>query len=398
MENKLFVVEEITDEQAEVFNNYFCENGSFNFEGCWLRNQRKENQYQSNYVDETTRRRRYVHFYDTYVDSFFDGKHHLALSKYYLYVTNTLPKEEIAEYESRIMNALKLANYKKIDDEKYLKDNGTMVVIKRYNNHPENTEVFPENYTTVDIVVASDGYDYSAIQDRMWKLSRKMYRMPDKRGNPKYTKDMKDILEYLPAQVEMGCGPSIGANIPPLHEMHETYRVQNHINKKFYFAKEDDLIENVIKDELKMRKIFAKVPIACISAKITEGYYDFKDLYEKGFFKGIVYNNNFDRIVKRLGIPEHILRIYDINEYIARPKFEEGLKSLVCIGCHADRRQVERQAREKGLKIIFIDPEGFYEKDGFVEYKIEGPKDDDIIVNITFEEAMKQLGKLKLQK
>ncbi|MBQ3494199.1 MAG: hypothetical protein IJA69_02160 [Clostridia bacterium] len=67
---------------------------------------------------------------------------------------------------------------------------------------------------------------------------------------------------------------------------------------------------------------------------------------------------------------------------------------MIVMGGHADRRQVQKQAREKGLQIIYIDPEGFFTKDGFEKYPIEGPKDGDIIVNLTFEQAMEQLKKV----
>ena len=136
---------------------------------------------------------------------------------------------------------------------------------------------------------------------------------------------------------------------------------------------------------------FSKVPYKCISAELTEGYKNFGELYKKGYFKGIVYNNNFDRLVKRMDIPENILRIYDLDSYIADCTFENDVKSLICMGCHADRRKVESQARADGLKVIFIDPEGFYENDGFVPYPIEGPKDGDIIWKTTFENAMNEL-------
>lgn len=389
------MIEELIKSQAEILKKYFIgDNESFNFEGCWLRNQRPENANKSGYVDETTQRRRYVHFYDSYVCEEKDDKYYLALSKYYLYVTNTLPVEEIDAYNKKIQDALKIGNFKQVASNIFEAQNGTQVQIFRYKNHPRNTVAFPDNYESLDIVVCSKGYDYSAIQDRMWALSKKMYRMPDKRGNPTYTTNVADIVKYLPAQVEMGCGPSINANIPPLHEMHETYKVQNHISGKFYFADQDDLLYNLISNEQEMRKKFAKVPLACISAELTDGYKKFGELYKKGYFKGTVFNNNFDRLVKRMDIPEKILRIYDINDYIASCDFDTGVKSLVCMGCHADRRQVQRQARKNGLKIIFIDPEGFYTKDGFEPYPIEGPKDEDIILKMTFEEAMNKLGEI----
>ena len=109
MASKNFVIQEISEKQAEILNKYFiAENESFDFEGCWLRNQRPENANKSGYVDESTQRRRYVHFYDSYVDEVFDDKHHLALSKYYLYVTNTMPQEEIDAYFGKILEALKI--------------------------------------------------------------------------------------------------------------------------------------------------------------------------------------------------------------------------------------------------------------------------------------------------
>ena len=391
------IIKELTSKQAEVLNKFFIgDDGYFNFEGCWLRNQRPENAYKSGYIDNTTQRRRYVHFYDSYVDTVIDEKHHLVLAKYYLYVTNTLPSNEIEEYYEKILEALKIGGYNKTDENRYLNKNDTEVIISRYKNHPRNTTSFPDNYESIDIIVCNKGYDYTNIQDRMWKLSKKMYRMPDKRGNPTYVTDIKEILQYLPAQVEMGCGPSIDAKIPPLHDMHETYKVQDHVTGKFYFSQDDTLLFDIISNEDKMRNVFAKVPIACLSAKLTKGYKEFGDLYKKGYFKGIVFNNNFDRLVKRMDIPEKILRIYNLEDYVAKCDFDPDVKSLICMGCHADRRKVQQQAREKGLKVIFIDPEGFYSKNGFESYPIEGPRDEDIILKMTFEEAMNKLSKVKL--
>ena len=121
MENKNYIICEITPQQADILNKYFVgEDGYFNFEGCWLRNQRPENAKKSGYIDETTQRRRYVHFYDSYVDEFFDGKHHLALAKYYLYVTNTMPTEDIDAYYEKILKALEIGKFEKVEENKYL--------------------------------------------------------------------------------------------------------------------------------------------------------------------------------------------------------------------------------------------------------------------------------------
>jgi hypothetical protein len=54
---------------------------------------------------------------------------------------------------------------------------------------------------------------------------------------------------------------------------------------------------------------------------------------------------------------------------------------------------VQKQAREQGLKVIFIDPEGFYNQNGFEPYLLEEPKTGDLILKTTFEEAMESFAK-----
>lgn len=378
----------LNDEKAQIFEKYFMDNGEFCFEGCWFRDQRPENANKSGYKDETTRRRRYMHFFNTY-DLKKENENWLNLKNYYVYVSNTLPKNEIDEYFSKIESALIENGYKKTPIG-YEKDE-MEIVVNHYENHPKNTKAFPKNYYSCDIVIHNKGYEYKHIQERMWRLSNKMYRMPDKRENPTYITDVKEILKFLPAQIEMGCGPSIAAGIPPLYEMHETYRVQNHETGKFYFSEQDTLILDIIKNPEKMFKKFTKTPLTCISANHTQGYENFNKIYKAGYFKGTVFNNNFDRLVKRFDIPEKILRIYDFDTYLQQQEFDPTVKSLICMGCHADRRQIQRQARARGLKIIFIDPEGFYNPEGFEPYPIEGPRDGDIIFKTTFEDAMEKL-------
>jgi len=372
-------------QEEEVFDKYFVESdGNFYFEGMWFRNQRPENKNQSDYVDETTQRRRYIHFYNTYqnIEGYF------TLTNTYIYVSNTLKKEENKRYLNRIENNLK--NFKKIDDNTYEFEN-LWVIINKYDNHPKNkiaNVTFPKDYNTVDVVICSKNYDYKPLYDRMWEHSTKLFRIPGKRDNPTYIKSAKEILPYLPAQIEMGCGPSIEAGIAPLYNMHETYKVQNHQTRKFYFADNDDFVEKFLEDPKKSYIYFSKTPENCIKAKLTKGYRIFQKLYEKGYFVGTVLNNNFDRLVKRMDIDEKILRTYKKETYIPKVKFEKGVKSLICFGCHADRRQVEKQAREAGLKVIYIDPECFIENGQIVEYPLEAPQKNDFVYQQFFENAM----------
>lgn len=356
----------------------------------WLRDQREANAKQSGWKDQGTARQRYIHFYDKFVVEKVEDDFYLSIKDIYLTVTNTLPKDEINEYKNKILKALGSQNYTKQSDKLYTK-NRLEVLLFEYENHPKNAETktsFPENYASFDVIIKTTGNEWQSHYNRMWEHSTKMYRIPDKRENPHYETDLKKLKQFLPAQIEMGCGPSIEVGIPPLYEMHETYKVQNHEDGKFYFSDQDDLVLSIILNHQKMYEQFASVPVFCIEANHSPAYKTFGKAYNEGLFVGTVYNNNFDRLVARLEIPEIILRIYEKKTYLPKIKFDENAKSLICIGCHADRRQVQKQAREQGLKVIFVDPEGFYGDGGFENYPIEGPQSKDIIYKMTFAEFM----------
>ncbi|MFD7003905.1 sensor histidine kinase [Streptomyces mirabilis] len=45
------------------------------------------------------------------------------------------------------------------------------------------------------------------------------------RGEPTYAEDLAQLADFLPFQVEVGCGVSYEAGVPPLHRLHEIYHV-----------------------------------------------------------------------------------------------------------------------------------------------------------------------------
>ena len=192
-----------------------------------------------------------------------------------------------------------------------------------------------------------------------------------------------EITKYLPAQVELGCGPSIEAGIMPLYYLHEIYKVQRHSDGKFYFGEEDDLVQQIITRDNKKFDEFYKIIVNCIKAEPTIFHKKIKEMYNKQLLVGDLLNNNFDHICERIGIKERILRVYNIENYFPIINFDSKAKALICIGTHADRRGVQKQARKKGLKIIYIDPEGFETINGFEHYPIEGAKDEDLILKMS---------------
>ncbi|MGK5559210.1 hypothetical protein ACSNOI_47195, partial [Actinomadura kijaniata] len=88
---------------------------------------------------------------------------------------------------------------------------------------------------------------------------------------------------------------------------------------------------------------------------------------------GPIITHNFDVLCGRAGLAEHYVRRYD--QKIPQVPMPEQARALLVIGLHADRRAVQARARQRGLPVFFLDPEGFTRGDGrFVPYLIEGAR------------------------
>ena len=301
----------------------------------------------------------------------------------YIYLSIRLNNNEYDKYLNDIINTLENNNYIK-NNNIYIKDN-LNIMINKYDKHPYDEII--DNYKTVDIIVKSDNLNNTdKLFNQVWNLQVKGIRERDTRGNSKYINDFNELKEYFPMAVELGCGPSIEAGVMPLYKLHEIYKVQRHSDGKFYFGTNDTLIKQIIeKDNVKFNE-FYEIIAECIKAKPTNFHYNLKKMYDKKLFTMNLFNNNFDRLCKRIGINENILRVYNIENYFPKVTFDKDIKTLLCIGTHADRRLIQRQARNQGLKIIYVDPEGFNTDNEFFKYEIEGAKDEDYILKMTASE------------
>lgn len=369
----------LTNNEVNIFNKYFATKGEFVFEGIWFRSQEEVNKNVSGYIDNTTRNRRTIH----YNHVFYVKDNYLMVKSSYIYLSIRLNNNEYDKYLNDIINTLENNNYIK-NNNIYIKDN-LNIMINKYDKHPYDEII--DNYKTVDIIVNSDNLNNTdKLFNQVWNLQVKGIRERDTRGNPKYINDFNELKEYFPMAVELGCGPSIEAGVMPLYKLHEIYKVQRHSDGKFYFGTSDTLIKQIIeKDNVKFDE-FYEIIAECIKAKPTNFHYNLKKMYDKKLFTMNLFNNNFDRLCKRIGINENILRVYKIENYFPKVIFDKDVKALLCIGTHADRRLIQRQARNQGLKIIYVDPEGFNTDNEFFKYEIEGAKDEDYILKMTASE------------
>jgi hypothetical protein len=201
----------------------------------------------------------------------------------------------------------------------------------------------------------------------------------------------EQIAEHLPAQLELGCGPSISAGIPHLSSLHRIYGVSLPDYGFIFRAEQDGLLEVLRSPEEKYAEM-TDIYRACAVAETTPVYEVIDDFVKRGLIVGPIIINNFDCLCADRGLAEISLRRYDWGPYYPRIEYDPRARSLLVVGVHADRRLAQMRARERGLKVVFIDPERYVAPDGrVIDYPVEAPQDDDFFVRATAEEALPRL-------
>jgi hypothetical protein len=243
-------------------------------------------------------------------------------------------------------------------------------------------------------VLRSDGYELPATwESRPWEV---FYRVGLRKKLPREEPRLVEapaLIDLFPAQVELGCGPSIEAGIPHLSTLHRIYGV-SHANYGFIFRAEHDALLGLFRDpEAKYREM-TEIYRACLVARPTPFYDRLLDFHRRGLLVGPIITNNFDCQCADLGLPEISLRRYDWGPYYPTIQHDPRAKSLLVIGVHADRRLVQMRARERGLRVSFIDPEAYVAPDGGqIPYPVEAPQRDDLFVRATANDAFAALAK-----
>ncbi|MFG3240699.1 MULTISPECIES: hypothetical protein [unclassified Streptomyces] len=200
--------------------------------------------------------------------------------------------------------------------------------------------------------------------------------------------------------MEIGCGTSVEAGIPPLHRLREIYRVtdrQGHVSREHRFILSptaDTLLHEVLTEPEEKTAEFVEMFRACFLAEPTLVMRALKELKDAGHLVGPVITNNFDVLAARAGLDECFMRRCD--QAVPDVEWVDGAKALL-VGLHADRRKVQDRARARGMQIVYLDPEGFWHDDQFMPYPLEGPQDSDLVCRATAAEALPALVNLLKQ-
>lgn len=260
--------------------------------------------------------------------------------------------------------------------------------ITEYSVHPEDQKAgrrLPSDYRTVEFrLTTTDMSLDERVIDSPWRiLSSGIRKQGTRVKKPTIINDAKQLKKYMPLQIELAGGASIDLGIPPLNHLHTTYNVTNPDDGSFVFN-DDPFLSDLIANPTAFYQKAGTAYKTCILAEPNEFYRLLKQLYATGQAVGDVITNNFDGMPSLVGLSEKYIRRYDEPKHYPVINFNDRAKALLVIGNHADRREVQKQARGKGLKVIYVDPEMYVDYYGNpVPYPLENVQEGDWLLHKT---------------
>lgn len=349
-------------------------------------------------------RRRLIQVVDKY-DIVKDKKwdtYNFVVKKPYFWVSYLSPKNEISNYLKHISMLLTLGKWKKIKLSKYggrYKNGDLIFSFKIFKKHREDLlskRDFPNNYTNFEATI-SDGKTVipEPYKSAPWKAVNSSFRKITKKGIPVLNPPISEISKFFPVQVQLGAGASVDSGIPPLHVYHDIYNVSDRSTGKTIFSLEgDDALSKYLRNPVKFWKEATLPYLSVFEAKPNVLHNVLFRLKEKGLVVGPIITSNYDGLPYLLGFKETFVRKLAASHRSEVQKFDPRAKALLVVGEHADRRFIQKSARKQGLKVIYIDPEGFYENNKFIPYIMESPTNDDIHYRMTAKSFGKILTKI----
>ncbi|MFD0067390.1 hypothetical protein [Streptomyces sp. NPDC056690] len=386
------VIEQLDDAQVAAWNTHFAGVGHERpraiEEGIWRRTQDPANAQQSGWSEDEQGRRRVVHYRYRYDLDYTFPVPRLVLADLYLYTSVLAPKAEIDEYRDNVRSWLSEGGWRQVDDTAWAKGD-LRVTVTPFDSHPQDeraSRATPAGFCSLDIVFVSEDFEVTRnVRQMPWNVLAGGIRVKDQRGNPVYADDLNELKNFLPFQVEIGCGTSVEAGVPPLHFLHRVYRVtertDNVMKQTHPFVlspHKDTLVRELLLDATTKAEELVTMFRESFLAEPTAVHHALKALHDAGHFVGPVLQHNFDLLAARAGLEECFVRRYD--QKIPPVPFHPEAKALLVIGLHADRRSVEKRARERGMQVFFVDTEGLEEFGEYMPYPLEGPQDGDVIV------------------
>ncbi len=402
MDLPLALAPELSQKEARRWQEHFAvpdaERERIIEEGLWRRTQELSNASESGWRTNADAKRRLLHY--RYQFDLLDGHPiRLAIKDIYVFFSLALPVTELRPQIASVLHALNVGRWvttltSSMPSGASIYRRGDLIcLVTCGKSHPVDVAVertFPPKYGYMDVTIQT-GRAPRARTDLPWQVLAGGMRKYDTRGAPQFVDDLRALSRLQPFHVELGCGISLAAGIPPLHRLHELYGVTDVRNGRFIFSEPDGgVLAAMLADPEQSFAERAVMFRSCLCAVPTPAHRALRSLRDAGALLEPIFTNNFDGLASRVGLRERYLRRYD--EKVPEVAFDHSSRALLVIGSHADRRKVQNRARLAGLQVVFCDPECFIEADGNVrDYLIEGAQDGDLICRRDASDALPSL-------
>ncbi|WP_053648341.1 MULTISPECIES: hypothetical protein [unclassified Streptomyces] len=407
MDIPYIVVDQLDPDQQQIWKTYFgdADRPRYVEEGIWRRTQEKATAGQSGWSDSGDAWRRIIHYRYRYGLVPTTAAPAIGLTDLYLYHSASAPAGEITAHHDALRSSLAVGGWKTASGGAFWTRRDLRCRITEHDVHPQDAaagRALPGGYRTLDVRITSAAYaPPPSVRQLPWHVLSTGIRAKDRPGTATRIPNLSVLADLRPFQVEIGCGTSVEAGIPPLHRLHEIYRVtdrQGHEPREHRFTLSptaDTLLHEVLTEPEEKAAEFVEMFRACFLAEPTPALWALRELKDTGHLVGPVITHNFDVLAARAGLDECFMRRYD--QAVPDVEWVEGAKALLVVGLHADRRRVQARDRERGMTVVYLDPEGFWHDGAFLPYPLEGPQDGDLVCRATAAEALPALVNLLKQ-
>jgi hypothetical protein len=208
-----------------------------------------------------------------------------------------------------------------------------------------------DDYSKLRLVVGSPTvYDTLSVKRRLKGKPR--LTIPKPRLVPVETN--YNLSKYAPFALCVGSGLSAESGLPLLGSIHNMFEVDNMETGSLVFGAQDKLPQRIALSPYSEFIKFCEFTMDAIKAKPSQSHFQIADLYKRGVIRQ-VFTDNMDDILGKVDIQytETRLSIFPDRYPV---EFDKNVKALLVVGVAVDRRDVIKQARHKGLKIIAINP------------------------------------------
>ena len=398
MKLPLVLLSDLTEQQNQKWQRQFVNINRTYLEGVWRRSQEKENAKESGWKSDKDARIRLLQFRDSYkLNKISKNSYNLELENGYLWLYTELPLNELENYTNKILEtAISYQWHIEESGKTYKITKGEMSLSIRVDiDTLQKKRILGSSsnpvYGNLEVSIITGNPDLKPIDSNApWNLFNIGIRKKGTRGtSPQVIKNLNQLKKLMPFQLELGAGISINCGISPLHTLHGIYYVSDLLTKKFKFGIEDKLVCDILSNPESFYSQASLILKQAILAEPSELYRLFKKWQDEGKVVGKTITNNFDGLTSVAGLKELYIRKFSEKDLFPKINFSKDAKSLLVVGVHADRRNVQKSARKSGLNIIYLDPECFFDDTGnWFGYPLESIQNSDYLIPHTSDDFM----------